>query len=127
MSRRLAHLKPGARAIAAAFVISGTIHLARPQVFDPLMPPALPAPQAWIAGTGVAELVSAGGLLAGTRWGPGAATLTLLAVWPGNWWYAMRLQGTDAQPALRAAAWLRVPLQIPMLAAVHDPYRTAAA
>jgi uncharacterized membrane protein len=119
----VAHLQPGARAIAASFVISGSAHLLRPQVFDPLMPPQLPAPRTWIAATGVAELVSAGGLIAGARWAPAAATATLLVVWPGNWWYAIRVSRSRAPAAAKAAAWLRVPLQIPMLAAVRQPYR----
>lgn len=125
MSGSLARLTPGARAIAASFVVSGTVHVLRPQAFDPLMPPALPAPHTWIVATGVAELVSATGLLAGTRWGPAAATATLLVVWPGNWWYAIRVHRSGAPLLAKTAAWLRVPLQIPMLAAVRQPYRTA--
>lgn len=121
----MARLKPGASAIVASFIVSGTVHLIRPQVFEPLMPPVLPAPRAWIAATGLAELASAGGLLAGTRWGPPAATATLLVVWPGNWWYAIRLQRSGAPPAAKAAAWLRLPLQIPMLVAASKPYRAA--
>jgi uncharacterized membrane protein len=99
------------------------MHLVRPQVFEPLIPPALPAPRAWIAGTGVAELVSASGLLTGRPWGGPAATATLLLVWPGNCWHAIRTQRSRAHPAVKAAVWLRLPLQIPMIMATMDPYR----
>jgi hypothetical protein len=44
-------------------------------------------------------------------------------VWPGNWWYAVRLQRSEAPPVAKGAAWLRVPLQIPMIAALREPYR----
>lgn len=112
--------------MVASFLVSGTAHLVRPQVFDPLVPPALPGPRLWIAGTGVAELASAVGLLTGARWGPPAATATLLVVWPGNWWHAVRVQRSRAHPAVKAAAWARLPLQIPMMIAAQNPYRDAA-
>ena len=121
------HLRPGARAIAASFIASGTIHLLHPAAFDPLIPPELPYPRVWIGATGVAELASAGGLLAGAKWAPAAATATLLVVWPGNWWHAIRLQRSRAHPAAKAAAWLRVPLQVPMLLSARRPYRHALA
>jgi uncharacterized membrane protein len=111
-------LGTGARGVTVAFLVSGTVHLARPQVFRPLVPPALGNPDPWIVATGVAELVSAAGLATGRRWAPGAAALTLVAVWPGNWWHAIRVQRSTAHPAVKAAVWARVPLQLPMLRSV---------
>ena len=101
-----------------AFAVSGTAHLLRPGVFRPLMPPALGHPDPWIVASGVAELVSAAGLASGARWGRPAAAATLLAVWPGNWWYAVRVQRSQAPPLVKAAAWARVPLQLPMIRSV---------
>ena len=111
-------LGTGARGVTVAFLVSGTVHLARPQVFRPLVPPALGSPDPWIVATGVAELVSAAGLATGRRWAPGAAALTLLAVWPGNWWHAVRVQRSTAHPLVKTAVWARVPLQLPMLRSV---------
>lgn len=111
-------LGPGARGVTAAFLLSGTLHLVRPQVFRPLVPPVLGNPDPWVVVTGVAELASAVGLATGRRWAPGAAALTLVAVWPGNWWHAVRVQRSDAHPLVKAAVWGRVPLQVPMLRSV---------
>lgn len=113
-----AALSPGARGVCVAFAVSGTAHLLRPGVFRPLMPPALGPPDPWIVASGVAELVSAAGLASGARWGRPAAAVTLLAVWPGNWWYAVRVQRSGAHPVAKAAAWARVPLQLPMIRSV---------
>jgi uncharacterized membrane protein len=108
----------GARGVCVAFAVSGTAHLLRPELFRPLMPPALGPPDPWIVASGVAELVSAFGLASGVRWGRPAAAATLLAVWPGNWWYAVRVQRSHARPLMKAAAWARVPLQLPMIFSV---------
>lgn len=115
---------PGARGVALAFAVSGTAHLVRPGVFRPLIPPALPAKDVWIVGTGLAELVSAAGLVTGRRWAPAVTTLTLLAVWPGNGWHAVSTQRSRAHPAVKVAVWARLPLQLPMLRAAAQPYRT---
>lgn len=110
----------GAKGVCVAFALSGALHLARPEVFRPLVPPALGSSDAWIIGTGVAELVSAAGLATGARWGGPAAAATLIAVWPGNWWHAMRVQRSRAHPAVKVAVWARVPLQLPMIRSVLD-------
>ena len=52
-------LNPGARALVAAFAVSGTIHLVRPGVFEPIIPAPL---RAWDT-----ELV----VLSGVADGPG--------------------------------------------------------
>jgi uncharacterized membrane protein len=120
-------LRPGARAVAAAFLVSGTAHVFLPRLFRPLMPPALPAHDAWIVGTGAAEVVSAIGLLRGTSWAPATAVTTLLVVWPGNWWYAIDVQRSSRAPTwLKVAAWARVPLQAPMITAAAHPYVVAS-
>lgn len=118
-------MTPGARGVAVGFLLSGTAHLVRPQVFDPLIPPVLPAPRAWVVGTGVAEVASAVGLLSGRSWGPAATAATLLVVWPGNWWHAISTQRQPGAPtALKVGLWLRLPLQVPMVRAALDPYVT---
>lgn len=55
-------LPRGARAVASAFVVSGIIHLVRPQVFEPLVPPVLPRRRELVYASGVAEIVCAAGL-----------------------------------------------------------------
>jgi len=103
-------------ALAAVFALSGVLHLVRPSGYDALIPPFLPAPGAIIAVSGAAELMCAFGLLRRERWaGPASAGL-LVAVFPGNLWFAI---ATTADPSaaswLVAASWLRLPLQAPMI------------
>jgi len=119
-------MRPGARAVAGAFAVSGAVHLVRPAIFRPLIPPALPAPNVWIVGTGIAELVCAVGLASGQRWAPAATAATLLAVWPGNGWHAVATQRSSAHPAVKAAVWARLPLQVPMIFSVMRPYHDGA-
>lgn len=116
-------MRPGARGVAVGFAVSGTAHLIRPRIFRPLIPPALPSPNAWIVATGVAELASALGLATGRRWAPAATAATLLLVWPGNGWHAVATQRSSAHPLVKAGVWARLPLQIPMITAALNPYR----
>lgn len=95
----------------------GALHLARPALFDGLIPRSLPgAPRAWALGSGVAEL-GVGALLLhpGTRRAGGwAAAALFVGVWPGN--VTMAWRARRASPARRAATLVRLPLQVPMIA-----------
>lgn len=118
-----APLTRGAQGIVAAFLMSGVVHLVRPEVFEPIVPRALPAPRALVVGSGVAELVCAAGLLVpATRRaaGPAAAAL-LVAVFPGNVQMAVdavaaaRRRPTPARVTRAAATLARLPLQWPLV------------
>lgn len=87
---------PRSRARAAArwvlvlfYGAAGVLHLAVPGPFLGIMPPWVPAPQAVVAATGIAELLGAAGLAQGrSPWlrqaaGAGLA-LYALCVWPAN-------------------------------------------
>lgn len=108
--------------LAAAFLTSGTAHLLRPQLFDPLIPPELPGPRHIVHASGVAEIVCGAGLLhPRTRHAAGVASAALLvAVWPGNMQmsrtYAARARrdGVSSKIAL-AVTLARLPMQIPMI------------
>jgi uncharacterized membrane protein len=106
----------GTRMIVGAFAVSGVLHLVRPQVFEPLVPPMLPTPRALVYSSGVAELVCAYGLLRRRRWAPAASAALLLAVWPANGTYALDVQRSGRTSTLhKAVAWARIPLQLPMI------------
>jgi len=108
----------GAAFVAAAFAVSGTVHLVRPQVFDALVPRVLPARRTVIYASGLAELVCAAGLVTKQRWAPAASAALLVAVWPGNWKMALDTQRSSrAHPVVKAAAWVRVPLQLALIRA----------
>jgi len=106
----------GARLVAGAFLVSGVVHLVRPEVFDRLVPRGLPRRREAVVASGVAELVCAAGLLTRRRWAPRASAVLLLLVWPGNWYFAVQTQRNPrASAMLRVVAWVRVPLQVPMI------------
>ena len=54
--------------LAALFAGSGALHLARPGLYLPLVPPVLPARDGIVLASGVAELACAAGLLMHARW-----------------------------------------------------------
>jgi len=109
----------GARLVLAAFAVSGCAHVLTPGVYEPLVPGWLPARRVIVVGSGVAELVCAAGLAARRPWAPKASAALLVAVWPGNWSMALDAQRRPGAPQwLRAALWVRLPLQLPMVRAV---------
>jgi uncharacterized membrane protein len=112
--------------VIGAFAASGTLHLVRPSTFSAMIPPALGDPQPWVVGSGVVELLCAAGLAARRPWAPRATAATLAVVWVGNLEMARRLQGSSSAPPLaKAAAWARLPLQVPLIVwALRSPTRT---
>jgi uncharacterized membrane protein len=110
--------------LAALFLASGTVHLVRPTVMEPMIPRALPAPRQLVYVSGVAELACAAGLiLPRTRrvagWG---SAVLLLLVLPGNLQMAatarkraQRDPGSRSKQAFAAVAVARLPLQLPMI------------
>lgn len=104
--------------LAGLFAVSGVVHLARPEVYEPLMPSWVPAHREVILGSGIAELACAVGLLhPRTRsvagWG---STALLLAVYPGNIKMAADAS-RSRKTGLKVATLARLPLQVPMIRA----------
>ncbi len=91
---------------------SGLLHLVVPGAFDPLIPSFLPAPRAWIYGSGLLELACAAAVVVPTtrRRGALASALLLVAVFPGNVWLAV-----EPGEVPRWVAVLRLPLQVPLV------------
>jgi uncharacterized membrane protein len=108
--------KVGSWIVIALFAVSGVLHLLSPGGFLWLMPPELgdTTNLALVYVSGVVELLCVAGLLGRWRWAPMLTVLTLLAVWPANIWFAFDQLGSD-NTALIIAAWVRLPLQIPLL------------
>lgn len=113
-----APLRRDAKLLATGFLASGTVHLVRPDVWEPLMPDWVPAHREVIIWSGVAEIACAAGLLfAPTRKAAGLASAALLAgVYVGNVKMAVDAAKSDNLP-LKAAAFGRLPLQFPMIRA----------
>lgn len=119
-------ISKGALGLAGIFALSGVVHLVKPEVYEPLMPAWVPAHREVILGSGVAELACAAGLvLPPTRRAAGWASAALLAgVFPGN--VKMALDSTRTRnTGFKAAAFARLPLQIPMIRAALRAARAA--
>jgi uncharacterized membrane protein len=104
------------RTLAGILAVSGTVHLVRPGIYEPIMPSVVPAHREVILGSGVAELLCAAGLLSPrTRRPAGWASFALLlGVYPANLKMAAdSLRSRDRR--FTAAALARLPLQVPML------------
>ena len=97
----------------------GTLHLVHPKPFDSLVPEALGPQRLWTYASGAAEITGAA-LLAhprSRRFGGWWAAALLVAVFPGNVKAALD-GGMASAPApldSAAAAWLRLPLQVPLV------------
>lgn len=72
--------------IAPLYLLAGVIHIARPDLFMRVMPPALPHPLAIILLTGAAEIAGAAGLFVPRTRAVAGAALALYAVcvYPAN-------------------------------------------
>ena len=111
---RFTSLPVGTRILVTVFLLSGIGHLFNPDLFLNLIPPFLPSPYLWIYASGVAEIIFAVALLMRYQWSPLGTAALLLMGWVGNWWFAIDLT-SEGFTAGVIAAWVRVPLQIPLL------------
>lgn len=111
-----APLRRDAKIVVGAFLVSGVVHLVKPEVYEPLMPSWVPAHREVILASGVAELAGAVGMLfPPTRRLAGLASAALLVgVFPGNIKMAADASRTRNTP-FKAAAFGRLPLQLPMI------------
>jgi uncharacterized membrane protein len=102
---------------AGGLFVMGILHFVLPKQFEKAVPSWFPDPKAAVAISGVAELGSGVLLLVPkTRKAGGwLATATLVAVYPANIQMAVDATRTGSKPAA-IAAWLRLPLQFPMIA-----------
>jgi uncharacterized membrane protein len=116
----------GAWIVAAAFSVSGVIHLFDPREFTPIVPHFLPFSTGLVYASGVAELICAYGLWRRQRWAGIAATALLLAIWPANLQAAVTAQNSDALRN-QVISWIRFPIQILLIWLALRSGRSAAA
>jgi uncharacterized membrane protein len=99
---------------AIFYVVAGTLHFIKPEVYLKIMPPYIPWHVAMVRGSGVFEILGGLGLLVSeTRraaaWG---LIALLIAVFPANIYMAthpIESGGVSIAPVLR---WVRLPLQL---------------
>jgi uncharacterized membrane protein len=114
----MASLPLSSKLLSGAFLASGTLHLVKPNIYEPLMPDFVPAHREIIVGSGVAEIACGLGMLfPPTRKVAGLASAALLVgVFPGNLKMADDARRLGS-PTFRAVAYGRLPLQWPMIKA----------
>ena len=112
----LKDLPIGTNILIFIFLLSGSFHLINPGVFQALVPPILGTQNFWIILSGILEIVCAIGLLTRQKWAPKFTAFILIAIWVGNWWYAIDVTFNLASSwFLIIGSWLRLPLQIPLI------------
>jgi uncharacterized membrane protein len=102
--------------MAVGLVAIGIVHFVAPTGFERIVPRALGHARLLVYLSGVAEIVS--GLMIAVprtrRTGALFAAATIVAVYPGNWQMALDA-GFPPRDAFSWGAWLRLPLQVPMV------------
>jgi uncharacterized membrane protein len=112
VGRRRSRLRLG-----GMLVFMSVLHVLVPKPFEKMVPGFLGSPRFWNLAAAAAEGTSGALLLSSRpdlhRIGGMAATATIVGVFPGNIQMAVEA-GAPTSPAA-AAAWLRLPLQVPLV------------
>lgn len=114
--------------LAGLLAGAAVAHAVLPKQFDATVPRALPgSPRQWTYGSAVAELVLAAGVAhPRTRRAAALATAAFfVGVFPAN--VKMAADARRRSPAVRAAAYGRLPLQVPLVLWARNVSRAAAA
>jgi uncharacterized membrane protein len=98
---------------------AGITHFTNPGFYEPIVPRRLGSPRAWVLGSGAVELAAAA-LVARRRTrrlGGFLAAATLVGVFPANVKAALDggMAHLDPPMSSPAVAWLRLPVQAPMV------------
>jgi uncharacterized membrane protein len=107
------------------FIFTGILHFVIPHVYKRIVPPYLPAPEALVYASGVAEIAGGVGLVV-PRWrrlGGWWTIATLLAVFPANLHMALHPDDFSEVPGGRASLYARLPFQAVFIAWVRRAMR----
>ena len=98
---------------------AGVTHFTKPEFYEPMVPRPLGSPRAWVLGSGVVELAAAAlvAIPRTRRLGGALAAATFVGVFPANVQAALDGGMAHLDPPMSSAlvAWLRLPLQIPLV------------
>ena len=111
------------------FVVAGVLHFIIPDTYKQIVPPYLPAAEALVYLSGVAEAAGGAGLMLprSRRWAGRWLAATLVAVFPANLHMALNSERYSKVPGGARALWARLPLQAVLIAWVLDASRAGAA
>ena len=109
------------RICGSTFVLAGSLHFVMPKVYKRMVPPYLPAPEALVYVSGVAQIAGGAGLMIGSARRPAGGWLiaTLIAMFPANVHMAMHPDEYPGFPGGARALWARLPLQAVFIAWVR--------
>ena len=109
-------MRSALRQLAGPFFIgAGALHLVKPEPYRAIMPPSIPAPDAMVVLSGVAEALGGAGLLVPRtrRWAGWWLVATLVAIFPANVHMALHPERYARHvPGGRAGLYLRLPFQL---------------
>ena len=103
---------------AGVFIVSGFLHFFHPDPYVRIIPSFLPWPKMAVWISGGAELAGGAGLLLRRfrRWAAYGLALLLIAVFPANIYMAVAHVSFPGVLGESWVQWLRLPLQIPLIA-----------
>jgi len=108
------------KAAGPFFVLAGLLHFAKPSVYEPMVPDALPARRTLVYASGAAELIGGVGLIdrrASVRRAAGVwLVATLVAIFPANVHMARHAERFARTSRGRVALWARLPVQAVFIA-----------
>jgi uncharacterized membrane protein len=95
------------------FVFAGAMHFVKPKLYRQIMPPYVPAPDAMVYASGVAEIAGGAGLMLPRHRKLAGWWLiaTLAAVFPANVHMAVNSDTYHQVPGAPASLWARLPFQ----------------
>jgi uncharacterized membrane protein len=107
------------------FLGAGALHFIHPRPYRAIVPDWIPAPDAMVVLSGVAEIAGGVGFLVERTRRPAGWWLvaTLVAVFPANLHMALNHDRYPMVPGGRSALWARLPLQAVFIAWVLDAAR----
>ncbi len=107
------------------FVFAGVMHFVIPKTYRRIIPPYVPAPDAMVYLSGVAEIAGGAGLMHPRSRRPAGWWLiaTLVAVWPANLHMALHAEDFKDVPGGAPAMWARLPFQAVFVAWVLGAMR----
>ncbi len=95
------------------FVFAGVMHFVIPRTYRRIVPPYVPAPEAVVYASGVAEIAGGAGLMLSRRRRLAGWWLiaTMIAVFPANLHMALHSDEFPQVPGGAATLWARLPFQ----------------
>jgi uncharacterized membrane protein len=113
-------MRSALRKLAGPFFIgAGALHFVKPEPYRAIMPPYVPAPDAMVALSGLAEAAGGAGLLVPStrRWAGWWLVATLVAIFPANVHMALHPERYEQHvPGGRLGLYLRLPFQLVFIA-----------